>query len=49
MLKLPVNTELARVRGVVGDKLPKWLTGIERKETNESVSFEVMDLSLIHI
>lgn len=43
VLKLPVNTELARVRGVVGYRLPKWLTGIERKETAENVSFEVMD------
>lgn len=43
VLKLPVNTELARVRGVVGYNLPKWLTGIERKETDAAVSFEVMD------
>lgn len=27
VLKLPVNTELARVRGVVGYHLPKWLKG----------------------
>ncbi|MCC7596127.1 acetoacetate decarboxylase (ADC) [Janthinobacterium sp. FW305-129] len=43
VLKLPVNTELARVRGVVGYNLPKWLTGIERKETEGHVAFEVMD------
>ena len=43
VLKLPVNTELARVRGVVGYNLPKWLTGIEVKETDANVSFEVMD------
>lgn len=43
VLKLPVNTELARVRGVVGYNLPKWLTGIEHKETEGSVAFEVMD------
>jgi hypothetical protein len=29
VLALPVNTEIARVRGVYGYQLPKWLTGIE--------------------
>lgn len=43
VLKLPVNTELARVRGVVGYNLPKWLTGINFKEGEKSVVFEVMD------
>ncbi|MES2261696.1 MAG: acetoacetate decarboxylase (ADC) [Pseudomonadota bacterium] len=43
VLKLPVNTELARVRGVVGYNLPKWLTGIELKETDKSFSFTVTD------
>ncbi len=43
VLKLPVNTELARVRGVVGYNLPKWLTGIALKETDKSLSFTVMD------
>lgn len=43
VLKLPVNTELARVRGVVGYNLPKWLTDIDLKETEGSVSFEVKD------
>lgn len=43
VLKLPVNTELARVRGVVGYNLPKWLTGIDLKETESSISFEVRD------
>ncbi|MDN2714107.1 acetoacetate decarboxylase (ADC) [Janthinobacterium sp. SUN120] len=43
VLKLPVNTELARVRGVVGYNLPKWLTGIDIQETEASVSFAVMD------
>ncbi|WP_256079321.1 acetoacetate decarboxylase (ADC) [Massilia sp. YIM B04103] len=41
VLKLPVNTELARVRGVVGYNLPKWLTGIEYKESDKAVSFVV--------
>ena len=43
VLKLPVNTELARVRGVVGYNLPKWLTAIDLKETESSISFEVTD------
>lgn len=43
VLKLPVNTELARVRGVVGYQLPKWLTAIDLKETASSISFEVRD------
>ncbi|MCX7289679.1 acetoacetate decarboxylase (ADC) [Janthinobacterium sp.] len=43
VLKLPVNTELARVRGVVGYNLPKWLTGIDLKETESGISFEVTD------
>lgn len=29
VLALPVTTEIARVRGVYGYQLPKWLTGIE--------------------
>ncbi|EUB87206.1 hypothetical protein PMI25_004098 [Pseudomonas sp. GM30] len=43
VLKLPVNTELARVRGVVGYNLPKWLTGIDRKENRQSVIYEISD------
>ncbi|MGP6422384.1 acetoacetate decarboxylase (ADC) [Pseudomonas putida] len=43
VLKLPVNTELARVRGVVGYNLPKWLTGIDRKENAQSVIYEISD------
>ena len=43
VLKLPVNTELARVRGVVGYNLPKWLTGIDLQETQTSISFAVTD------
>lgn len=43
VLKLPVNTELARVRGVVGYNLPKWLTGIDRKENGQSVIYEISD------
>ncbi|MFL9812636.1 acetoacetate decarboxylase (ADC) [Stutzerimonas sp. VN223-3] len=43
VLKLPVNTELAEVRGVVGYNLPKWLTGINFRETDKSVVFELID------
>lgn len=43
MLKLPVNTELARVRGVVGYNLPKWLTPIDYRETDKSLVFEIAD------
>ena len=43
VLKLPVNTELARVRGVVGYNLPKWLTGIDRKEDAQSVIYDITD------
>ncbi|WP_238350032.1 acetoacetate decarboxylase (ADC) [Pseudomonas sp. SWRI111] len=43
VLKLPVNTELARVRGVVGYNLPKWLTGIDRKEDAQAVVYEIAD------
>ncbi|WP_430461503.1 hypothetical protein ACQUQU_01630 [Thalassolituus sp. LLYu03] len=43
VLKLPVDTELARVRGVVGYNLPKWLTTITLSETPESVKYEIYD------
>jgi hypothetical protein len=43
VLKLPVNTELARVRGVVGYNLPKWLTRIDRHEDADSVSYSIGD------
>lgn len=43
VLKLPVNTELARVRGVVGYNLPKWLTGIHYRETEKSVIVQILD------
>lgn len=43
VLKLPVDTELAEVRGVVGFNLPKWQTGIRYKETDKSVVFELID------
>lgn len=43
VLKLPVNTELARVRGVVGYNLPKWLTDIRYEEGADSVVVEIAD------
>lgn len=43
VLKLPVNTELARVRGVVGYNLPKWLTRIDRSESPHSVLYRIGD------
>lgn len=43
VLKLPVNTEVARVRGVVGYNLPKWLTPINLKDGEKSVTYEIVD------
>lgn len=45
VLKLPVDTELAKVRGVVGYNLPKWRTGIQYSENTSSMSFSVIDLA----
>ncbi len=43
VVKLPVNTELARVRGVVGYNLPKWRTEIDLKDTLDSLTVEIYD------
>lgn len=43
VLKLPVNTELARVRGVVGYNLPKWLIPIEYNNEGENITFTYYD------
>ena len=43
VLKLPVNTELARVRGVVGYNLPKWLSDIHYRESEQALSFRIDD------
>ncbi|KIO35535.1 hypothetical protein DB48_15985 [Shewanella sp. cp20] len=43
VLKLPVDTELARVRGVVGYNLPKWLTQINYSQTDKTIRFEIFD------
>ncbi|WP_205993626.1 acetoacetate decarboxylase (ADC) [Paraburkholderia sp. Ac-20347] len=43
VLKLPVDTELARVRGVVGYNLPKWLTRIDYSEGENDVVVKIFD------
>lgn len=43
VFKLPVDTELAKVRGVVGYNLPKWKTRIDYRTTDNKVVFEVAD------
>ena len=43
VLKLPVNTDLARVRGVVGYNLPKWKIPIDYKENNKEITFDFYD------
>ncbi|UJJ33269.1 acetoacetate decarboxylase (ADC) [Halopseudomonas maritima] len=43
VLKLPVDTEVARVRGVVGYNLPKWLTRIDYRESVDALTFDVYD------
>ncbi|MGE0283520.1 MAG: acetoacetate decarboxylase (ADC), partial [Rhizobiaceae bacterium] len=43
VLKLPVDTELARVRGVAGYNLPKWLIPIEYNSDGGEVKFTYYD------
>ena len=43
VLKLPVDTELARVRGVKGYNLPKWVTPINYSQSEHSVLVEIYD------
>lgn len=45
VLKLPVDTELARVRGVVGYNLPKWLIPIDYNDKENSLGFDFYDQS----
>lgn len=53
VLALPVDTEIARVRGVYGYQLPKWLTAIDMMIGNKNVEAQILntdgkpDLSLI--
>ncbi|MEQ1311988.1 acetoacetate decarboxylase [Acinetobacter sp. XH1639] len=44
VLALPVDTEIARVRGVYGYNLPKWLTAINMK-INDRVTANIYDTS----
>lgn len=43
VLKLPVDTELARVRGVAGYNLPKWLIPIEYNSNGGELNFTYYD------
>lgn len=43
VLKLPVNTELARVRGVYGYNLPKWLIPIDYTNEGNNLTFNYYD------
>lgn len=43
VLKLPVNTELARVRGLVGYNLPKWLIPINYDDVEDEIKFTFYD------
>ncbi|UHO39693.1 acetoacetate decarboxylase (ADC) [Chryseobacterium capnotolerans] len=43
VLKLPVNTELARVRGVYGYNLPKWLIPIDYINEGNNLTFNYYD------
>ncbi|AJW62563.1 hypothetical protein VO54_01077 [Elizabethkingia miricola] len=45
VLKLPVDTELARVRGVVGYNLPKWLIPMKYSDQGEMMKFDFYDES----
>ncbi len=45
VLKLPVDTELARVRGVVGYNLPKWLIPIDYNDNGDAMTFTFYDES----
>lgn len=45
VLALPVNTEIARVRGVYGYQLPKWLTDIAVKIGNTDVQASIADVN----
>ncbi len=45
VVKLPVDTELARVRGVVGYNLPKWLTPIRFEDTASTIRVDVADVA----
>ncbi|WP_109441323.1 acetoacetate decarboxylase [Acinetobacter haemolyticus] len=43
VLALPVDTEIARVRGVYGYQLPKWLTAIDMTIGNKNVEAQIFN------
>lgn len=45
VLKLPVDTELARVRGIVGYNLPKWLIPINFQDKGDTLTFNIYNES----
>jgi len=45
VLALPVDTEIARVRGVYGYQLPKWLTQIDVDINSKQVQANIADLN----
>ncbi|WP_151821639.1 acetoacetate decarboxylase [Acinetobacter oleivorans] len=45
VLALPVDTEIARVRGVHGYQLPKWLTKIDVEINSKEVQAKIFDLN----
>jgi len=45
VLALPVDTEIARVRGVYGYQLPKWLTKIDVNISSKEVHANIFDLN----
>ncbi|WP_284119276.1 acetoacetate decarboxylase family protein [Acinetobacter seifertii] len=45
VLALPVDTEIARVRGVYGYQLPKWLTQIDVDINSKQVQANIFDLN----
>lgn len=45
VLALPVDTEIARVRGVYGYQLPKWLTKIDVNINSKEVHANIADLN----
>ncbi|OUY06848.1 acetoacetate decarboxylase family protein [Acinetobacter populi] len=44
VLALPVDTEIARVRGVYGYQLPKWLTTIDMTIGNKNVEAQIFNI-----
>lgn len=45
VLALPVDTEIARVRGVYGYQLPKWLTKIDVNINSKEVQAKIFDIN----